>query len=150
MWWYNRCESTKKERESIKRYKQKLGTKTNTFNKRTIEQEKRKLKLNTDTTEKPTNFHSKTDAPEQRKRKHIEESTKPNKKQKTKEEPIRPNNNVEQTWQTRLTLQKIGSMWPQISNKFFTCPKKVAKFWNGVVTTDGVVASWHLKKATSG
>jgi hypothetical protein len=40
-------------------------------------------------------------------------------------------------------------MWPQISNKFFTCPKKVAKFWNGVVTTDGVVASWHLEKATT-
>jgi hypothetical protein len=43
----------------------------------------------------------------------------------------------------KLTRQKLITLWSKDLG-LFSCPKNIRNQWNGVVTTDGVTASWHL------
>jgi hypothetical protein len=49
------------------------------------------------------------------------------------------------TWQERLTKDKLKALWSKDLG-LFCCPNKIRKGWRGAVTTDGVIASWHLHK----
>ncbi len=74
----------------------------------------------------------------QEKRKHkVDEEVGTSKRRKTGDQ---------RSWQVRLTIQQIRNVWAEANRNLFTCPKKLKRHWNGVVTTDGVIASWHLLK----
>jgi hypothetical protein len=47
------------------------------------------------------------------------------------------------SWQERLTKDKLKALWFKELGRF-CCPNKIRKGWRGVVTTDGVIAFWHL------
>jgi hypothetical protein len=78
-----------------------------------------------------------TTEPKARKRKETDvEDRKHSKKQKL--DPSSP-------WQSRLSRDMIKSLWSKTLG-LFNCPRGIQKHWNGVVTTDGIVASWHTEK----
>jgi hypothetical protein len=49
------------------------------------------------------------------------------------------------SWQQSLTRDQVKYLWSKDLG-LFSCPNKIRKGWAGIVTTDGVIASWHLHK----
>jgi hypothetical protein len=80
-------------------------------------------------------------------RRQKQEKRKRKRKQSTKDLK-RPSKKQQTSWQSDLSIQKIRSLWFEARALLFLCPKGIQKHWDGVVTTDGVVASWHLLKPT--
>ena len=46
----------------------------------------------------------------------------------------------------RFTREQVSDRAEDIAKRLFRVPKHLAKRWDGVVTTDGTVASWHLSR----